>query len=202
GASVAYVYSLCALIGHLARGWPLPDLYFMEATGLLALVSLGHWLEARARESAGSAIRELLNLAPATAIRLRGSVQEQVGVQELQVRDVIVVRPGDRVPIDGTVIDGRSSVDESMITGEPLPVVRSIGDTVIGGTQNVDGALRVRVTKVGSQTALAQIVKLVESAQSSKPAVQRLADRIAAVFVPSVLAIALLTAVGWYVWGA
>ena len=202
GASVAYVYSLGALIGHLSLGWPLPDLYFMEATGLLALISLGHWLEARARESAGSAIRELLNLAPATAIRLRGSDQEEVAVQELEVRDIIVVRPGDRVPIDGVVTDGRSSVDESMITGEPLPVVRSVGDTVIGGTQNVDGALRVRVTKVGSETALAQIVKLVENAQSSKPAVQRLADQIAAVFVPSVLAIALLTAVGWFAWGA
>jgi Cu+-exporting ATPase len=202
GATVAYIYSLGALIGHLARGWPLPALYFTESTGLLALISLGHWLEARARESAGSAIRELLNLAPATAIRLRDSGQEQVPVQELQVRDVIVVRPGDRVPIDGLVIDGRSSVDESMITGEPLPVVRSVGDTVIGGTQNVDGALRVRVTKVGSETALAQIVKLVENAQSSKPAVQKLADQIAAVFVPSVLLIALITGVGWYIWGA
>jgi cation transport ATPase len=117
GATVAYVYSLGALIGHLVRGWPLADLYFTEATGLLALVSLGHWLEARARESAGSAIRELLNLAPATAIRLRDSIQEQVPVQELQVRDIIVIRPGDRVPIDGVVVDGGSSVDESMITG-------------------------------------------------------------------------------------
>jgi Cu+-exporting ATPase len=202
GATVAYVYSLGALIGHLARGWPLPDLYFTESTGLLALISLGHWLEARARESAGSAIRELLNLAPVTAIRLRDSVQEPTPVQELQVGDIIVVRPGDRVPIDGVVADGRSSIDESMITGEPLPIVRSVGDTVIGGTQNVDGALRVRVTNVGSETALAQIVKLVETAQSSKPAVQKLADRIAAVFVPSVLTIALFTGVGWYAWGA
>ena len=109
------------------------------------------------------------------------------------VNDVILIRPGDRVPIDGVVIDGRSSVNESMITGEPLPVTRGVGDAVIGGTQNVDGALKVRVTKVGSETALAQIVQLVERAQSSKPAVQKLADQIAAVFVPSVLAIALIT---------
>src|SRR4051812_32571614 len=197
GASVAYVYSVVALIGHLARGWPLADLYFMEATGLLALISLGHWMEARARDSAGSAIRELLNLAPATA--LRDGVE--VPVSELAIRDIILVRPGDRVPIDGVVIDGRSSVNESMITGEPLPVVREKDDVVIGGTQNIDGALRVRVTKIGSETALAQIVKLVETAQSSKPAVQKLADQIAAVFVPAVLAIAVVTAAGWYFWG-
>jgi len=197
GATVAYVYSIIALVGHLIAHWPLADLYFMEATGLLALVSLGHWLEARARESAGSAIRELLNLAPATAIR----DGREVPVSELHIGDVILVRPGDRVPIDGVVIDGRSSVNESMITGEPLPVARTAGDSVIGGTQNIDGALQVRVNKIGRETALAQIVQLVEHAQSTKPAVQRLADRIAAVFVPSVLAIALLTGVGWYVFG-
>ncbi len=231
GATVAYVYSLVALIGHLSRGWPLADLYFMEATGLLALISLGHWMEARARESAGSAIRELLNLAPATAMREEGSgsgVQGsgnakpepnasspssrnpeprtpnplvEVPVANLQINDRILIRPGDRVPIDGVVIDGRSSVDESMITGEPLPVARGPGDSVIGGTQNVDGALRVRVTKIGSDTALSQIVNLVEHAQSTKPAVQKLADQIAAVFVPSVLTIALITGIGWYIWG-
>jgi Cu+-exporting ATPase len=203
GASVAYVYSLVALLGYLAGAWKtLPDLYFMESTGLLALISLGHWLEARARESAGSAIRELLNLAPATATRVRNLVQETVPVGELQVDDTILVRPGDRVPIDGVIIGGQSSIDESMITGEPLPVSRKTGDTVIGGTQNVDGALRVRVTKTGSETALAQIVKLVETAQSTKPAVQKLADQIAAVFVPSVLTIALVTALGWYTWAS
>jgi Cu+-exporting ATPase len=202
GASVAYLYSLVALIGHFAVGWTLPDLYFMESTGLLALVSLGHWLEARARESAGSAIRELLNLAPATAIRIsdNGS-QDPVPVSTLSINDRVLVRPGDRVPIDGVVIDGRSSVNESMITGEPLPVTRREGDKVIGGTQNLDGALQVRVTRIGSQTALAQIVQLVEHAQSSKPAVQRLADQIAAVFVPSVLVIALITGLGWFTWG-
>ena len=196
GATVAYIYSLAALLGNLSRGWPLADLYFMESTGLLALISLGHWLEARARDSAGSAIRELLNLAPATAIRICGvgasptqsglepedrgrgaHATEEVSVSELAISDLILIRPGDRVPIDGVVIDGRSSVDESMITGEPLPVTRETGDPVIGGTQNVDGALRVRVTKTGGETALSQIVQLVEHAQSSKPEVQKLADR-------------------------
>jgi Cu+-exporting ATPase len=239
GATVAFGYSLVALIGHLALGWPLAPLYFVESTGLLALVSLGHWLEARARTSAGRAIHELLNLAPATALKLNEAPREgeapsepsrsgrivslaiatnpagsdgaspsqsaasftEVPVAELQIGDRVLVRPGDRVPIDGVVVDGRSSLDESMLTGESLPVVRSVGDTVIGGTINQEGSLKVRVSKVGAQTALAQIVRLVERAQSSRPAVQRLADRIAAIFVPSVLGIALLTGVAWFVYG-
>ena len=232
GATVAYGYSLVAFVGYLLGRWAaLPDLYFMEAAGLLALISLGHWLEARARESAGSAIRQLLDLAPAVALRLAGATPAspagrsdrgapatrgsplrgageaglaptEVPVAELQIGDRVLVRPGDRVPIDGVVMEGRSSVDESMITGEPLPVTRAAGDAVIGGTLNGDGRLIVRVSKVGTETALAQIVKLVEHAQSSKPPVQKLADRIAAVFVPAVLGIALLTGVGWYAWGS
>jgi Cu+-exporting ATPase len=204
GATVAYGYSLAALAGYVAGWWNhLPSLYFMEATGLLALISLGHWLEARARAAAGSAIRELLNLAPATALRLRDAAEpDEIPVAELNVADRVLVRPGDRIPTDGVIVDGRSSVDEAMITGEPIPVARTPGDNVIGGTVNVDGRLVVRVTKVGSETALAQIVKLVETAQSSKPPVQRLADRVSAVFVPVVLVIALLTGIGWYAWGA
>ena len=229
GASVAYLYSLGALVGHLARGWPLADLYFMEATGLLALISLGHWLEARARESAGSAIRELLNLAPATAWRVKAKEPtepriiaqvvggrpveatisaddrkfdvEQVPLPEIALGDDLLVRPGERIPTDGKIIGGRSSVDESMITGEPMPVPRERGDEVIGGTINVDGALFIRATRVGSETALSQIIQLVERAQSTKPAVQKLADQIAAVFVPSVLSIAIVTGVGWYIFG-
>ena len=251
GASVAYGYSLVALFGYLAGWWrTLPDLYFMESAGLLALISLGHWLEDRARAAAGSAIRELMNLAPATALRLspsplvgegrgegeardlaggsgkaesnsdglrsagtpsdrltsplpRGEREpEEVPVAQLRVNDLVLVRPGDRVPIDGVVTEGRSSVDESMISGEPLPVTRTAGDTVIGGTLNVDGFLVLRVAKVGSETALAQIVQLVEKAQSSKPPVQRLADKISAVFVPAVLGVALVTGLAWFAYGA
>jgi P-type Cu+ transporter len=206
GASVAYLYSLIYFVGGLAHLWPRPmgdELYFMESSALLALISLGHWLEARARKSAGSAIRELLNLAPTTVLRLSPSDQaEEISLSDLHVGQRVLVRPGDRVPIDGKVMEGESSVDESMMTGEPLPVARSVGDTVIGGTINQNGRLVVRATQVGSATALAQIVKLVEKAQTSKPPVQRLADQVAAVFVPSVLAIALVTAIGWYVWGA
>ena len=204
GTSVAYVYSLVALSGYLWGAWQqLPDLYFMEASGLLALISLGHWLEARARDSAGSAIRKLMQLAPSTARRITdGDEPEEVPVSQLHKGDRVLVRPGDRVPMDGVVVEGRSSVDESMISGEPLPVVRAAGDEVIGGTVNQDGRPVVRGMKVGSESALAQIVALVEKAQSAKPPVQRLADRIAAVFVPVVLGIALATAIGWHVWGA
>jgi Cu+-exporting ATPase len=204
GASVAFGYSAVALIGYLAGWWHnLPDLYFMEASGLLALISLGHWLEARARSTAGGAIRALLDLSPATALRIASpeSQPDEVPVSELAVNDRVLVRPGDRIPIDGIVTEGRSSVDESMISGEPLPVLRAPGEAVIGGTINQDGRLTLRVTKVGSATALSQIIKLVEKAQDSKPPIQRLADKIAAVFVPSVLAIALLTGIAWFAWG-
>ncbi|MDB5296217.1 MAG: heavy metal translocating P-type ATPase, partial [Phycisphaerales bacterium] len=254
GATVAYGYSLVALLGFVAGRWATkPELYFTEGTGLLALVSLGHWLEARARHAAGSAIRELLDLTPATALLLadegesggggergkaasyvtgdrppsRGlrlsvltagadgtgppsaspppplsaAAPREVPVASLSAGDRVLVRPGDRVPTDGVVVEGRSGVDESMLTGEPLPVTRSAGDAVIGGTINGDGRLVVRVTKVGAASALAQIVKLVETAQGSKPPVQKLADRVAAVFVPAVLGVAVVTGVGWYLWG-
>jgi P-type Cu+ transporter len=203
GASVAYLYSLIGFVGY-QFGWWIhePALYFMEASGLLALISLGHYLEARARQSAGSAIGELLNLTPSVAHKLVNLEAQDVPVKELVVGDRVLIRPGERIPADGIVFAGRSSVDESMITGESVPVARGPGEKIIGGTINQSGALQARVTATGSQTALAQIVRMVETAQSSKPPVQRLADRVAAIFVPSVLLIALVTGAGWYAWGA
>jgi len=202
GATVAYLYSGVAFMGYLTGTFTsLPHLYFMESAGLLALISLGHWLEARARQSAGGAIRQLLDLAPARALKMVNLQTVDVPVAELVVDDRVLVRPGDKVPTDGIVTAGRASVDESMLTGEPLPVTRAVGDKVFGGTVNRDGRLTIRVTQTGSQTALAQIVKLVEHAQASKPPVQHLADRISAIFVPAVLVIALITAIGWYVYG-
>lgn len=221
GATVAYLYSLIMLIGILANWWELTSqthFYFTEGTALLALISIGHWMEARARTRAGSAIRDLMHLAPQTAIRVSAPAenkkkglslsiiqstpaQEEVPVSQLDIGDHVLVRPGDRVPVDGTVAIGRSSVDESMLTGESVPVTRQPGDAVFGGTLNQDGALTVRVTRVGSETALAQIVKLVETAQNSKPAVQKLADRIAEIFVPVVLLIAAITFAGWFIHG-
>ena len=203
GATVAYLYSGVAFIGYLTGAFAtLPHLYFMESAGLLALISLGHWLEARARQSAGGAIRQLLDLAPARALKVVNLQPVEVPVAELNVDDRVLVRPGDKIPIDGVVTAGRASVDESMLTGEPLPITRVPGDKVFGGTVNRDGRLTIRVTQTGSQTALAQIVKLVEHAQASKPPVQHLADRISAVFVPAVLVIALITAIGWYTYGS
>jgi len=234
GASVAYFYSLTLLVGGWLNWWtpPLAErLFFMEATGLLALISLGHWLEARARQTAGSAIRELLDLTPATARRVNKKPKPagrqfrlavlndkpvavpptpdealdeevtEIPVAEVQTDDLLLVWPGDRIPTDGVIFRGQSNIDESMLTGEPLPVPRDVNDAVIGGTINGDGRLIIRVTQVGAGTALAQIVKLVENAQNSKPPVQKLADRISAVFVPSVLAIALVTGLAWYAYG-
>jgi Cu+-exporting ATPase len=202
GASVAWGYSLVAMLGYWLGAWPAQDLYFMEATGLLALISTGHWLEARARHAAGNAIRQLMTLAPATALRVVGDAPpEEIPASQVRVNDLILVRPGDRVAVDGVVVSGQSSVDESMITGEPLPASRGPGDRVVGGTLNTDGRLTVRADRVGSETALAQIVQLVESAQSAKPPVQQLADRISAIFVPVVLGIALLTALCWLAYG-
>jgi len=200
GATVAYLYSLVAFAGYLAGSWTtLPNLYFMESAGLLALISFGHYLEARARDRAGSAIRELLNLAPPTALRIEDDASpRQVPVAQVRVGDRLLVRPGDRIPVDAAVIEGQSDVDESMITGESIPLTKTVGDSVIGGTTNHNGRLIIRATRVGAETALAQIVHLVETAQSSKPPVQRLADRISAVFVPTVLAIAVITGLAWY----
>jgi len=204
GASVAYGYSLIAFFGHLAGMWPAPPAYyFMESSGLLALISLGHWLEARAHHSAGSAIAQLLNLAPERTLKLTGNddLPVEIPLSTVQVGDRLLVRPGDRIPTDGVVVDGRGAVDESMITGEPIPPTRTIGDSVIGGTLNLDGRLVVRAANVGAQTALAQMVKLVENAQSAKPPVQKLADNIAAVFVPVVLMIAVITGAAWFIYG-
>jgi Cu+-exporting ATPase len=204
GATVAYGYSVISLAGHWLGLWAAPTaIYLMESTGLLALISTGHWLEARARDSAGNAIRQLMTLAPATALRLDDSqTPTEVPVADVHLGDRLLVRPGDRVPVDGVIIAGRSAVDESMLTGEPLPVTRDVGDEVVGGTINTDGRLTIKATRVGSHTALAQIVRLVETAQSAKPPAQQLADAIAAIFVPVVLAIALTTALAWYGYGA
>jgi len=205
GTTVAFGYSAAYFIAGMLH-WVTPpmshQLYFMEASGLLALISLGHWLEARARRSAGSAIAQLLTLTPSTATKLDDDNQPHVvPVADLKPGDRVLIKPGERICADGTIVEGRSSIDESMLTGEPLPVTRNVGDVVTGGTINQDGRLVVRLTQTGSRTALSQIVGMVEKAQASKPPVQKLADQIAGVFVPSVLAIALLTGIGWFIWG-
>ena len=192
GTSVAYLYSVWTLVagGH--------DLYFDTAAVILALIAVGRWMEARARGQASAAITGLLRLRPARARVLRGSVEREVPIEEVVPGDEVFIRPGERIPVDGVVLDGESAVDESMVTGESIPVDKTAGATVIGGTVNGPaGTLRIRATKVGAESLLAQIVELVRRAQASKARVQRVADAVAGVFVPAVLGLALLTFLAW-----
>jgi Cu+-exporting ATPase len=194
GTSAAYFYSVAATFIPALQGEPV----FYETSALLiTFVLMGKLLEARAKGRTSDAIKTLMGLAAKTARVVRGGAEVDVPVEEVVAGDVVVVRPGDKVPVDGMIIDGRSSVDESMLTGESIPVEKNVGDSVIGATMNKLGAFRFRATKVGKDTALAQIVRLVEDAQGSKAPVQRFADRISAVFVPAVISIALLTFVVW-----
>jgi len=192
GSSAAYVYSLAILFGLIAG-----HLYFETAAVIICLILLGKFLEARARGRTSEAIRRLLGLQVKTARVIRNGLEQDVPVEDVQRGDVVLVRPGERIPVDGTVIDGRTAVDESMITGESLPVEKAPGDEVIGATLNKMGAVRFEATRVGKDTALAQIVRLVQEAQGSKAPIQRLADRVSSVFVPAVIAAALLTFAGW-----
>jgi Cu+-exporting ATPase len=175
---------------------------YYEAVGvILTLVLLGRYLETRARGKTSAAIRKLLDLAPKTARLIENGREREVPLTEVAAGARLAVKPGDAVPVDGVVRSGRSAVDESMVTGEPLPVEKTEGDRVIGGTINGEGAFEMEATAVGSQTALAQIVRLVQQAQASKPPIQKLADRISGVFVPIVLGIAAVTWTAWYVLG-
>ena len=177
------------------------ELYFEAAVVIMFFITLGRYLEARAKGRAGRALRALVELGAREARVVRGGVEEMVPVESIGVGDLVKIRPGEKVPVDGRVIDGASAVDESMLTGESLPVDKGLGDEVAGATVNTSGVLTIEATAVGAETALAQIVKLVENAQTGKSAVQRLADRISGVFVPVVMSIAVLTFLGWTVIG-
>jgi Cu+-exporting ATPase len=208
GVGVAYVYSVIAtlvpdLLPHSFRGHNggVP-VYFEAAAVVTTLVLLGQVLELKARSQTGTAIRALLELAPATARRINpDSNEEDVPLEIIKAGDLLRVRPGEKVPVDGIVIEGSSSVDESMVTGEPIPVEKTANDKVIGATINGTGTLVMRAEKVGSETLLAQIVQMVSEAQRSRAAIQRLADAVAAYFVPIVIAIAIVTFVAWVLWG-
>ena len=174
-----------------------PPVYFESAVIIVALVLFGRWLEARAKGGASAAMTRLLALRPKTARIVRDGHELDVPVDEVMPGDTVIVRPGESCPVDGIVLEGQSAVDESMLTGESLPVEKSPGDVVYGGTINRAGLLRLQATRVGRETALAQIIRLVEEAQGSKAPMQRLADRVAAVFVPFVLLIAAVDFVLW-----
>src|SRR3954470_12402631 len=178
-----------------------PETYFDSASIIIGLVLLGRWLEARAKGRTTGAIRRLVGLQATTARRIRGDLEEDVELAVVVPGDLLRVRPGERVPVDGVVVEGASAVDESMLTGEPLAVTKTAGDVVIGATVNTSGSFVMRATRVGRDTALARIVELVQRAQGSKAPIQRLPARISEVFVPAVLVLAAFTFVAWYALG-
>ena len=194
GSSVAYFYSLFLLL--------LPDfghhVYFETSAVIITLIKLGKMLEARSKGRTGEAIRKLMDLSPKTVIVFRENAETEIPLSQVVVDDLILVRPGQSIPVDGVVIEGKSAVDESMLTGEPIPVDKAPDDTVVGGTINQEGLLKFKATRVGKDTALAQIIRLVQEAQGSKAPIQALADRVAAVFVPAVIGIALIVFVLWW----
>lgn len=206
GTSVAFFYSLINFILYYAstnsligvNGAKIPELYFETAAFLITFVTLGKWLEAKTKGRTSDAIKKLMGLQAKTARVLRNGVATDIPIDQVVKGDIILVRPGEKIPVDGVIVKGSSAVDESMITGESLPVEKQVEDNVIGGTINKTGSFEFQATKVGSETTLSQIIRLVEDAQGSKAPIQAFADRISAKFVPTVILIAIITFVVWY----
>lgn len=206
GTTTAFVSSLYAFIRFVLAthsifaplGEKIPDLYFEIGAFLITFVLMGKWLEARAKGKTSTAIHALMGLQPKTARVNRNGVQKDVAIEDVIVGDIVVVRPGEKIPVDGLIIKGLSSVDESMVTGESMPVEKKEGDSVIGATVNKNGSFEFRATRVGADTALSQIIRLIEDAQGSKAPIQAYADRISAWFVPIVIGIAIVTFLVWY----
>lgn len=193
GSSVAYLYSIVVSLGLLSG-----HVYFETSAVIITLIKLGKYLEAKAKGRTSEAIKKLMGLRAKTARVLRDGAELELGVDEVRIGDIVMVRPGEKIPVDGVVTEGHSAADESMLTGESMPVEKSIGDSVIGATLNKSGFLKFEATKVGKETALSQIIHLVEEAQGSKAPIQKLADKVSEIFVPAVIGIALLTFLIWY----
>ncbi|MBN2048094.1 MAG: heavy metal translocating P-type ATPase, partial [Anaerolineaceae bacterium] len=193
GSLVAYLYSIAILL-HLIPG----HVYFETSAMIITLIKVGKFLEARAKGRTSEAIKKLMSLRAKSARVIRDGKEVEIPVEDVLVGDVVVVRPGEKIPVDGVVVDGTSSIDESMITGESMPVTKDVGDDVIGATINRLGLFKFKTTKVGKDTMLAQIIHLVEEAQGSKAPIQRIADRISAIFVPVVIVISIVVFLAWY----
>ncbi len=198
GTGTAWVYSVLVLaqpswVPEAAR-----HVYFEAAAIIIGLINLGHALEMRARGKTSEAVRRLIGLRPKTARVLREGIERDIPIEEVGLDDSVRVRPGEKIPVDGVIVDGRSTIDESMLTGEPMPVEKAAGDEVTAGTFNKSGTFLFKATRIGADTALARIIELVRRAQGTKPAIGRLADRISAVFVPVVLIVAVLTLLAWF----
>lgn len=196
GSSAAFFYSL-----PITFGWLPGHVYYETAAVIITLIKMGKFLEARAKGRTSEAIKKLMGLRARTARIIRDGEEREVPVDEVRVGDIVIVRPGEKIPVDGVVVEGRSATDESMLTGESLPVEKKPGDPVIGATLNKLGLLKFEATRVGKETALAQIIRLVEDAQGSKAPIQKMADQVSAIFVPVVIVIAALTFAGWYFFG-
>ncbi|HIK45005.1 MAG TPA: heavy metal translocating P-type ATPase, partial [Leptolyngbyaceae cyanobacterium M65_K2018_010] len=201
GTGTAYLYSVLVLLypAGLATHDTMPQVYFEVAAVIIALILLGHWLENRAKGQTSEALRQLIGLQPKTARLVRNGETLDIPITEVMVGDLLLVRPGEKIPVDGAITEGSSTLDESMVTGESVPVHKQVGDEVIGATLNKTGSFTFRATRVGQDTFLAQMVALVQQAQGSKAPIQRLADRVTGWFVPAVMAIAILTFVIWFV---
>jgi Cu+-exporting ATPase len=201
GTIAAFSYSLVATVVPQVLPQSVREVYYEVVSFIITVILLGRLVEARARAGTGDALRALVELAPATAHVLRDGKEVEVAVDDVQVGDEIRVRPGEKIPVDGEIVEGTSTIDESMVTGESVPVSKSAGDQVIGATVNQTGAFTMRATKVGSETALAQIIQLVQEAQSSKAPIQRIVDVVASYFVPAAIFIAIAAFVLWFVLG-
>ena len=207
GAGVAWLFSVFGMFfpdffpSQFKTETGSVHVYFEAATVILTFVLLGQVLEARAHSKTNSAVKELLKLAPNTAIRVKEGTDEEISINEIIVGDILRVKPGDKIPVDGTITEGQTSVDESMITGEPIPVSKSEGDEVRSGTINGNRSFLMKAEKIGSDTLLSQIIKMVNDASRSRAPIQNLADRVSAYFVPTVVIVAIVTFIVWSIWG-
>ncbi|PGQ88742.1 heavy metal translocating P-type ATPase [Priestia megaterium] len=200
GTSAAYFYSLYSSLKSLGSSAHTDQLYYETSAILITLILLGKLFEANAKGRSSEAIKKMMGLQAKTAVVVRDGAEVEIPVEEVQKGEVIFIKPGEKVPVDGEIIEGQSALDESMLTGESVPVDKNVGDKVIGATLNKNGFLKIKATNIGKETALAQIIKVVEEAQGSKAPIQRLADYISGIFVPIVVGIALLTFFVWYIW--
>ncbi|MGD8568023.1 MAG: heavy metal translocating P-type ATPase [Gammaproteobacteria bacterium] len=201
GTGAAWIYSMLVVLFPTLVPLQARHVYFEASAVIIAFINFGSWLEHRARGKTSQAIKRLIGLRPRTARVIRGTEEVDIAIEEVRQNEFIRVRPGEKIPVDGVIVEGQSVVDESMITGEPMGVTKGAGDEVIGGTMNSSGSFMFRATRVGEQTMLARIMELVKVAQNSKPPIGRLADKIASVFVPTVILIAMVTLMIWWYWG-
>lgn len=207
-SAVAYgifaIYMIGYGLGHnrleLAERYSM-DMYFESAGMILTLITLGKYLETKSKAKTGDAISKLINLAPKTAIIIREDKEVEIETENILKDDIVVIKPGGSIPVDGIIVEGNSAIDQSSITGESIPVEKTIGDEVISGTINKNGYLKIKATKVGDNTTLSQIIKLVEEAGSSKAPIAKIADKVSGIFVPVVIGIAVITAILWLILG-